>query len=212
MNPNLTFRTLAALILMPFPVIALEATPQQDLTKEEEAIHDELRQFRKNVVEAMDKQDVEGMLSFVTKDVVVTWQTGEVVRGHQGLRDFFKRVQERPEKLFQSYKVPPTPDELTVLYNKNTGVSWGMDTGIYKARGTTFEMTNRWTVTLIKEGDKWLVASYHVSASVTDNPVLDAVKSAMTTSIVISGIVGIVLALVGMWIMRKLKPSATPKS
>ena len=183
----------------------------QEAPKNQEALHNELREFRKGLVDAVEKQDLDRMLSFLTKDVVVTWQNSEVSRGHEGVRKFFERVQAKPEKMFQGYKVPPNPDELTVIYNGNTGISFGTETGIYKAEGHTFEMTNRWTATLVKVGDKWQAASYHVSTNVADNPVVDAVKSALVRWVVVAFLAGGVLVLGGLWLRVKMKqaPSTT---
>jgi len=204
-------RLLLSLLLLATPAAASTQgdPPRTGAPPNQEALHNELREFRKGLVEAVEKQDIDRMLSFVTKDAVVTWQNAEVCRGHDGIRDFFKRVQARPEKLFRGYKVPPTPDDLTVIYNGTTGISFGTDTGIYHAEGRTFEMTNRWSATLVKVGDKWQAASYHVSTNLVDNPVIDAMKSALVRWVLIGFLGGALLAGAGVWLLRRPKAGLT---
>src|SRR5436309_2176224 len=81
--------------------------------KDDESIHNELRALHKGLTDAVLKGDVEKQLSYVSKDVVVTWQNGEVVRGHQGLKEFLNKNQATQNKVFQGYKVPPTATDLT---------------------------------------------------------------------------------------------------
>src|SRR5438128_3561164 len=67
-----------------------------------------------------DLGDVDKQLEHVHKDVVVTWQNGEVVRGLDGLREFYKKNVAQ-QKVFQGYKEPPTPADLTILHGSDTG-------------------------------------------------------------------------------------------
>src|SRR4051812_38169632 len=88
----------------------------------EDPAHDELRALRTEVIDAITKGDIDGVLKRVHPNVVVTWQNNEVCRGHKGLREFFERM---GKQAFKGYKVPPTPDELTILYGGDTGISFG---------------------------------------------------------------------------------------
>jgi ketosteroid isomerase-like protein len=101
----------------------------------------------------------------VYPNVVVTWQNAEVCRGVQGLRDFFDKM---AKDTFRGYKVPPTPDDLTVLYGGDTGVSYGHVVAEYNLFGKKLEFKSRWTATLVKENGRWLLASYHISLNARD--------------------------------------------
>ena len=142
----------------------------------EDPAHNELRALRTNVIEAITRGDFERTLGFVHTNVVITWQNNEVCRGHQGLREFFHRMGKRT---FQGYKIPPTPDELTILHNGDMGVSFGQTVAQYKLLGREYEMKSRWTATVVKEGGRWLLASYHISMNVLDNPLLNMAKRAL---------------------------------
>src|SRR5438045_8370340 len=95
---------------------------QPILRAAEDPAHNELRALRTQVIEAITKGDFDAVVRHVHPDVVVTWQNADVCRGVKGLRDFFERM---GKSTFRGYKVPPTPDDLTILYGGDTGVSYG---------------------------------------------------------------------------------------
>lgn len=137
----------------------------------EDPAHNELRALRKEVIDAITKGDFEATVKHVHPNVVVTWQNAEVVRGVKGLSEFFYRA---GKDAFKGYKVPPTPDELTILYGGDTGISFGRTVAQYNVFGKQYEFTSRWTATAVKEDGRWLLASYHVSVNLLDNPLLNA--------------------------------------
>jgi ketosteroid isomerase-like protein len=138
--------------------------------------HTELRMLRTNVIDAITHGDFDRTIAFVHTNVVVTWQNNEVCRGHAGLRAFFDRV---GKDAFKGYRVPPMPDELTILYPGDTGISFGHTVASYTLLGRDFDFTNRWTATLVKDGGQWKLAAYHVSINVLDNPILNAAKHSL---------------------------------
>ncbi len=173
--------------------------------QDEEAIHNELRAIREGLVDAVLKGDVERQLSYVHDNVVVTWQNGEVARGHQGLRDFLDRT---GSEVFQGYTVLPAADELTILYGDNTGIVFGSSVPHYKLLGREFDLNNRWTATLVKENGRWLIASYHVSGNILDNPLLTVAKRGMYWVGGIALVVGLVVGMFGGKIVRRLRKTA----
>jgi ketosteroid isomerase-like protein len=184
-----------------------------DATKEspddEEAIHNELRALRTALTAAIAAGNVEQQLPHVHKNVVATWQNNEVVRGRDRLREFLGKKDSGEERVFQGYQEPPTADELTILYGGDTGIAFGSSVPHYKILGMEFDLENRWTATLVKEDGRWLIASYHVSANVLDNPVLSIAKKAAYWSGGIALVVGIVLGMFGDIVVRKLRKRTT---
>ena len=148
----------------------------QNLNAAEDPAHNELRALRTEVIEAITKGDFDAVVRHVHTNVVVTWQNTEVCRGHQGLREFFNRM---GKESFKGYKVPPTPDELTILHGGDTGISFGQTVAQYRILGKELELKSRWTATLVKENSRWLLASYHISMNVLDNPLLNAARSGL---------------------------------
>lgn len=139
----------------------------------EDPEHAELRKLRTELVEAITRGDIDRVLQQVDPNVVITWQNSEVCRGREGLKAFFEKT---GKESFKGYKVPPTPDELTILQGGGTGISFGETIAEYRLLGKSYEIKSRWTATLVKTDGKWLLAAYHISMNVLDNPLLNAVK------------------------------------
>ena len=165
----------------------------------EDPAHNELRALRTQVIDAITKGDIDAVLANVHPNVVVTWQNSDVCRGADGLREFFNRM---GKSTFRGYKVPPTPDDLTILYGGDTGVSFGKVVAEYTLFGKQFEFTSRWTATLVKENGKWLLASYHVSLNALDNPLFNSAKRSLIWGVIGAGVTGL---LIGVLIGRRKK-------
>lgn len=181
-------KTFLWLLLVPLWLVSLSA--QTSTPAAEAPAHNELRALRAQVIEAITQGDFEGVARHVHPNVVVTWQNAEVCRGIDGLRAFFERM---GKDAFQGYKVPPTPDELTILHGDDTGVSFGHVVATYRLLGREFEFTSRWTATLVRENGQWLLASYHVSLNGLDNPILGAAKRGLLWAAGIAALGGLVI-------------------
>jgi uncharacterized protein (TIGR02246 family) len=163
------------------------------LTAAEDPAHEELRKLRTEMIAAITQGDIDTVLQHVDPNVVVTWQNAEVCRGREGLKEFFERM---GKKSFKGYKVPPTPDELTILYGGDTGISFGETVGEYKLLGKSYEIKSRWTATLVKEDGKWLLAAYHISMNSLDNPLLSAAKKSIPIVAGVALLLGFVIGRV----------------
>lgn len=125
----------------------------------------------------MNQGDIERQLTYLHPNVVVTWHNAEVSRGRDGVRGYLKRTLSGPDKVVDSYSADIHVDELTILYGGDTGVSFGSAVEHFKlANGSSIDLPARWSATLVKEGDKWMVASLHVSDNLFDNPLLNGAK------------------------------------
>jgi len=161
---------LAALLL----VVALPLRARdQGVPSKEDPIHEELRALRKQLVDASNKNDVEGILAVLDKDVVVTWMNGEVSRGPKEVREYLERMTKGPNRKVERFETNPEVAELTHLYG-DTGVAYGHSKDRFvMTDGKEFVVTTRWSATLVKKDGKWLVANFHASTDVFDNPILD---------------------------------------
>src|SRR6516162_6342485 len=90
-----------------------------------EATHNELRALRDNLMDAVNKGDIELELTFLTTNVVVTWHNAEVSRGRSGVRDYYNRMMNGPEKVVAEFHAEINVDELTILYGESTGIAFG---------------------------------------------------------------------------------------
>jgi ketosteroid isomerase-like protein len=173
---------------------------------DKEAVHNELRAMAKGLIDAVVAGDVEKQLSYATDDVVVTWQNGDVVHGHQGLKDLMRKNQGISARVFQGYTKRPEPTAKTILYGDDTGISYGTSVAKYNVLGKEIELENHWSATLVKQEDGWKIASYHVSANILDNPLMGGVKS---LGYAVGGI-GLVVGLALGWLVFRKRAPSTP--
>lgn len=183
-----------ALLLVTLPLAASE--PNAD-------IHNALRALRAHVLDAANKGDIDGVLSQMHPNVVVTWQNAEVSHGRDAVRKYLERMLKGPSPIVKSYHADFEVDDLTALYGPNTGVAWGSSTEIYDlGRNEKFTLHGRWTATIVNENGQWLLASLHTSTNLFDNPLLHSAKRAIWIGAVIAALVGLLL---GWFLGRRVK-------
>jgi hypothetical protein len=198
-----TVLALLALVALAVPLRAQEPVTGATSPQDAERIHNELRTLRDGLVKATNDANIDALLALLHPNVVVTWQNAEVSRGRDGVRAYLTRMMSGPNKVVSHFQTTPTVDELTILYGDSTGVAFGSSHDRFDlTNGMTFDLNGRWSATLVREGGRWLVASFHASTNIFDNPVLDATqKSAVWTG---AGglIVGGLVAMGAMLILR----------
>ena len=211
MRPSRLLPAAICLLLHPAPLDAqIDPEPGTLIQDDDGALHDELRALRQELVDAIVEGDVEKQLQYAHPDIVVTWQHGETVTGHDGLREFLADIGARQGDVFKGYTQPPTPADLTVLHGGDVGVSYGTSVAHYEFAGQEFDLTNHWTATLVREGDGWKLAAYHVSANVLDNPLLNAAKAALYWAGGLGALVGLVVGLLIGAVLFRRKRAAAP--
>ncbi len=196
-------RILAAIVLawglVPMQAVYSQA-PVAETDPAEQADRDQLRVLRESLTKAVIAGDVDAQLALADDRLVTTWQNGAVARGKQGVRDFITQMEGDGERVFRGYKSPPTPDDTTQIIGGDTAIASGTSTPHYKWMGMEFDLENRWTATLVKEGGEWKLAAYHVSANIFDNPLLSAAKSSNAWS----GFGGLLVGLIGGWLGSRM--------
>jgi ketosteroid isomerase-like protein len=211
---------LAALMLTlsytPQNTMAQEATPDATPVSSDtaptdaavEADHEQLRKLRETLTEAVIKSDVATQLQYVHDDVLTTWQNHQITKGQEGLKKFMDEMTAGGQIVFQGYTVPPSSDDIAIMYEGPTAIAVGKSVPHYKYLGKEFDLENRWTATLVKQDGQWKIAAYHVSANLIDNPLLDAAFSSIVWAVIIALLVGLVLGIMGTKLLGKRRPSA----
>lgn len=173
-----------------------------------EATHNALRAMRDGLMDAVNKGDIDRELTYLTTNVVVTWHDATVSRGRGGVRDYYNRMVNGPNKVVADFHATINVDELTILYGDSTGIAFGSSLEHFKlVSGKSFDLKGRWTATMVKQDGRWLVAALHVSTNIFDNVMLDMMKQYAIRATCIAFVVGIVL---GWFIGRIRRKSAAP--
>jgi uncharacterized protein (TIGR02246 family) len=164
-------------------------------------VHDELRALAKTMEEALNKRDLDALLANVDDDLVFTAMNAEAGYGKQHVRDYFNRMLNGPDKVVENISVDFIPDKLVTFYGPDVAVSAGNAASHYElTSGMKFDVTARWTSTLVRKNGRWLVASFHYSTNMFKNPVLDAQRKFMLLA---GGGVALLLAIIGFFVGRK---------
>ncbi|MCA9071876.1 MAG: DUF4440 domain-containing protein [Planctomycetaceae bacterium] len=174
-----------------------------------EAIHDELRKLRDDVLDAYQKKDIDRLLKHMHENAVVTLQNAETLKGHKAIREFHEKMNEGDNPSVKTVNSKFEVDELSTLYGGDTAVAFGSMSEEFELQsGMNFSLTSRWTATLVKEDDQWKVASFQIATNMFDNGVLDSLLS--WNSLKFGGlglVVGVIVCLIVLKLMGKLGKS-----
>jgi ketosteroid isomerase-like protein len=183
------------------------ATVQPPLSPEVAAEHDRLRALRDELIRAVNEKNGDAIVAHMHPDVVLTMQDGKdvrAIRGRDAVRDYLNRMLVGPERGVESLQVNPVADDLSIFHHDDTAVSYGSSVDHYRlSDGTQFDLKTRWSATLVKDADRWLVAGLHVSSNLFDNPVLDGAKRIAMWIGVGAGVAGLVLGGLLMRLVRR---------
>lgn len=173
----------------------------------EDPRHVELRQLRESVFKAYEARDIDALLQHVHENVVVTWQNGQQNHGRDEVRSFYDLMMRGDPPIVSDVKSELIVHQLAILYEPNTAVACGTLKDQFKlTSGLNFRLDSQWSATLVKEGEVWKIASFHVSSNLFDNPLLSAAKKSLWVTGAIAAVVGILLGfLIG---RRRRSPSA----
>lgn len=193
---------IALAALWPLPAHGQPEAAEGEPVADEQAVHEELRELRRGLVEAIEERDFERQLTYAHDDIIVTWQHGQVVKGREGLLEFLKQGD---SDAFLGYTQPPTPTDLSILHGGDTAISYGTSVAHYRIVGREFDLTNHWSATLVKEGDQWKLANYHVSANLLDNPLLNAATGGLYWAGGLGLVVGLIIGVLATALTRRAR-------
>src|SRR5690606_39239549 len=104
MHRSIRFSVLILALL--FQLTALHAQPADAFEED----HVQLRALKDRLVDSINKGDIDAINADLHPNVVITWQDGQICKGHEALRQFYANMIGKSKKPFQGYKVPPTAD------------------------------------------------------------------------------------------------------
>jgi len=173
----------------------------------EEQVHDELRILRERMFEAYEKRDLDALLEDCSEDIVITWQNGDRNLGHDEFRAFYTKMMSGENAIVKDISTTFAVDDTSILYGEDTAIARGtVNDRFTLANGSEFLLRSKWTATVVQVEDSWKVASFHVSASIFDNPILEKAKNSLVFASGIGALAGLV---VGMLLMRLMRKRAT---
>jgi uncharacterized protein (TIGR02246 family) len=189
--------------VLPLLVLLLVVTPV-NAQVQDQAVHDALRRLKTTMEKALNARDLDSIVANVSPDVVFTTMNGDVCHGPQQIRAYFDRMLTAPDHIVKDVKVAFDVDALTTLYGGDTGVAIGSSRDHYELTdGKTFDIQGRWTCTMVKSGDRWVIAAFHYSANIFRNPILDRYRAAVWQAGIAAALAGVILGFLLARLLRR---------
>lgn len=162
------------------------------------AIDAELDKFRDDLFHAFNTGEYPAMLEkYCHKDIIATWQDGTTSEGHAGVIAEFDKLKQFIDKM----TVDATTDKRLILNNGNLVISSGeMKDHYVLGRGPSVNLNSRWSATLVKDNDRWLLASFSASTNAFDNEVVSLYLTSQ--KYMVSAIAGLVGVFAGVIVTR----------
>lgn len=193
-----SFTMVASLFLAGILTTSAQTPPPAARAEDEAAI----TRLREGLIESFNRGDIDGLISYLDTNVVVTWQNGEVSQGPAGVKAYYERMMKGDKPIVR--KVTAAPTILGRQLHGDWGISWGeLNDNFELTDGRQLHFNSRFTATIARRGDRWLITAYHASINAFDNPVLSlAVKKVAS----VAGVGGVVAGLlIGLVLARLLR-------
>jgi hypothetical protein len=158
---------------------------------------EEIAALRNGILDAMNKGDLDKMMTYLHPDIVVTWANAEVSHGPAEVRAYYEKMMTGPNKRVESLSATPTI-EGRKMYGPDALISYGTLGDKYKLTdGSDFVMNARFSSLLVKDNGRWLIKGFHSSGNIFDNPVMwIAVKRTATWVGIGAGAAGAIVGFI----------------
>jgi len=168
-------------------------------------VHQALRQLKTVMSKALNEGDVDTIVANVTPDIVFTTMNSDVCRGKDQIRAYFDKMMRGPGHIVKKVNTSFDADALTILYGDDTGVAYGSSKDHYELTdGSKFDINGRWSCTLVLQNNRWLIANFHYSTNVFNNPIDRQIKHFLMAAGLAATIASLIIGLLlGMFIRRK---------
>jgi uncharacterized protein (TIGR02246 family) len=172
-------------------------------------VHNALRRLKATMTKAMNERDLDTIVANVDPNVVFTTMNGDVRRGPDQIRAYFHEMLTAPGHIVKNVQVSFEADQLTMLYGGDAGIAYGSSKDHYELTdGRTFDINGRWTCTMVRSGDRWLIAAFHYSTDVFRNPIVDMYRSMLTKVGVVTGVIALLAGVLVGWLLFRRKRTA----
>ena len=192
-------------ISMMFIAIVLLAGPSTAIAQEANAKdHEQLRALLTSLTEAINAGRFGELEQYLYEPFSATMINQETVTTPEELRAYFEKWVSGDGALIKKLTISPEAGELTVIYDGKYGTVRGTNLESYElATGNTYQLTSRWTATVVKDNGQWKILTIHSGVNIIDNPILTAAKESLTT-FAAGGVAGGILGtLILCWLFRR---------
>jgi uncharacterized protein (TIGR02246 family) len=182
------------------------------LTAQTDLHHDDreaLLKLLSRVEQAINAQDIEGMIAVMHPDCTVTWWNAEVSHGHAEIRAYYNKMVKDPGRIITKYTTTARLDGHARFVGAGADIALAqgsMEDEFFPQIRGPFKLNSRWSSTVAKTSDgEWKIASLHLSANVFTNTLI----SELTSAIWMTGAAALVTGGVVGWLLGRRKSSKT---
>ena len=194
-------------IIVTLALLALMAQAQADPRPVDAETEQAITRLREGLVDSFNHGDIDRLLTYLDTNAVVTWQNGELCEGTGAVKAYYERMMKGDHPVVS--KVTADPKVLGRHFQGDWAVSWGsLNDRFVLADGRELPLNSRFTATIARRGDRWLVTAFHASVNVFDNPVMSLAVKKISMLTGIAGLVaGFLAGLILMRLARRPKSS-----
>ena len=190
-----------AALLCPSPM-----TPQSDLIQND--LHQEdrkaLLKILSQVEDAINAQDIEGLIAQTSPDCTVTWWNAEISRGHAEIRAYYRRMVKDEGRIINKYTTRAKIGAHARFVGSAGEVALAdgsMEDEFFPILRGPFKLNSRWSATAAKSGGEWKIFSLHLSSNVFTNSLI----SELTRALWFAGGAGVIVGGLAGWFVGRRK-------
>src|SRR5204863_5185487 len=90
-----------------------------------------LRALQATMETALNSRDIDTILANVDENVVLTTMNGDIARGREGIRSYFAKMMDGPDKVVDSVTSDFIPDDLSVFHGPDVAIAFGKSNDHY---------------------------------------------------------------------------------
>jgi ketosteroid isomerase-like protein len=189
-------------------LITFSAWTQVSPPTDEAGIEQAITQLRQGLIDSFNQGDIDRLLTYLDTNAVVTWQNGEVCEGPAAVKAYYQRMMKGDHPVVS--KVTADPKVLGRHVQGDWAVSWGnLNDQFLLTDGRELPLNSRFTATIARRGDRWVVSAFHVSVNAFNNPIM---ALALKKLAVVVGLIGIVVGILGGLVAARLLRRAKSSS
>ncbi|HOL65587.1 MAG TPA: nuclear transport factor 2 family protein [Accumulibacter sp.] len=153
----------------------------------------------REVEAGINAQDIERMVAQMSPQATVTWLDGEVSRGHDEIRAYYRRMVNGEQRILDRYLTSAKVGASARFFaDGQIAVADGtMEDEFFPVARGPFKLSSHWSSTSAKIDGQWKVVSLHLSANVFTNSLMTEAKNALwyagSVGLMIGGLIGILI-------------------
>lgn len=191
-------RLAAGILWLALPMMAQDDAHQPDRQALLGILH--------KVQDAINAQDVEGILAQMSPDCTVTWWNAEISRGHDDIRAYYRRMMVDPGRLITKYTTQAKLGAHARFLGSGGDVAvadGSMEDEFFPIVRGAFMLNSRWSATVAKSGGEWKIVNLHLSSNVFTN----TLTAELTRALWYAGGAGLVIGGLAGWLIGRRRKS-----